>query len=415
MSSENWSKVDNVAKVFLATHTKRDSRSLRISMTLSEKVDPALLQEALLSAIKSRPQFQVRIRRGFFWHYLEATDALPKVTLEKDRPCPTLYGNAYDKTLHYSVTYYQNRINLDIFHALSDGTGALLFLRSIVLRYLKLKYPSKMQSVSPWPSGSATDLSQNSFKQFYDKGKNLNFAKKNAYHIHGAKLSQNQLQFFEVQMPAGEVLKRAKECKVTLTSYIGALLMLSIYKDMPLLKRKKPVSISIPVNLRNFYPSETLRNFFNNINVAHIFHGEETLSDLARDFDDQLKANLTKEKIHQQMNNFQRLENLFFIRMVPLLFKQPVVKFFSKRNDKQVSCILSNMGVLKLPEEMKQFVTGYSAHCSHTELFLTICCYEDTMSFGITSAYRNTNVIKNFVRSFSKEGIPVKLYATEVL
>lgn len=415
MSSDNWSKLDNVAKVFLATHTKRDTRSLRISMTLSEAIDPEILQKALLSAIKSRPQFQVRIRRGFFWHYLDSTDAIPKVQPEKDRPCPVLYGREYENPLHYSVSYHKNRINLDMFHALTDGTGALEFLKSIVLRYLRLKYPEEMKDVSYGPSGSATELGQNSFKQFYDKGKNIDFTKKKAYHIRGTKLSQNQLQFFEAQMPSADVLAKAKECKVSLTSYLGALMMMAIYKDMPLLKRKKPISISVPVNLRNFYPSETLRNFFNSVNVMHVFQGDETIESLAKEFDEQLKANLTKEKIQQQMNNFQRLENIFFIRMVPLFVKQPVVKYFSKRNDKQVSAVLSNMGVLKLPEEMQPYVKGYSAHCSHHALFTTICSYDGTISFGITSAYRSTNVIKNFIRSFSKEGIPVTIYATEVL
>ena len=128
MSSENWYKVDNVAKVFLATHNERDTRSLRVSCTLKEPINPDLLQEALMATIKRRPLFQVRIRRGLFWHYLETTDVMPKVTEEHERPCPVLYGKNYTGSLHYSVTYFHNRINVELFHALSDGTGALEFL-----------------------------------------------------------------------------------------------------------------------------------------------------------------------------------------------------------------------------------------------------------------------------------------------
>ena len=71
MASSNWYKIDNVSKVFLATVGKRDTRSIRLSCTLNEDVDPELLKEAVLSAIEDRPQVQVRIRRGFFWHYME--------------------------------------------------------------------------------------------------------------------------------------------------------------------------------------------------------------------------------------------------------------------------------------------------------------------------------------------------------
>ena len=79
MGSDNWYRIDNVAKVFLATAGKRDTRSFRLSCTLKEEIDPKLLQEAVISAIEDRPQVQVRIRRGLFWHYLEDTDLLPVV------------------------------------------------------------------------------------------------------------------------------------------------------------------------------------------------------------------------------------------------------------------------------------------------------------------------------------------------
>ena len=74
MGSANWYKIDNVAKIFLATVSKRDTRSFRLSCTLNEKIHAGLLQKAVLSAIQVRPQVQVRIRRGIFWHYMEDTD-----------------------------------------------------------------------------------------------------------------------------------------------------------------------------------------------------------------------------------------------------------------------------------------------------------------------------------------------------
>lgn len=191
--------------------------------------------------------------------------------------------------------------------------------------------------------------------------------------------------------------------------------MMAIYDDMSALKRKQPITISMPVNLRNYYPSETSRNFFNNINISHIFTGDETLESLAKEYDAKLKNILQPEQIRRQMDHYQLIERLFFIRMVPLLIKQPVVKYFSKQENKRVSVVVSNLGIMKIPEEMQQYVKKYSAFCSHSELFMTICSYQDHMTLGITSGYRNTGVLKNFVRGFSKEGIPVQVQATEVV
>lgn len=415
MNTENWYKVDNVAKVFLATHNERDTRSLRVSCTLTEPIDPELLQKALDATIKRRPQFQVRIRRGLFWHYLESTDVKPVVLREHDRPCPILYGKNYTGILHYSVTYFHNRINVELFHALSDGTGALEFLNILVQNYLRLIHPDEMQDISIGLGASADDLSQDSFKKFYSRsGKSAGYVQK-SYHIHGLKLPYNQLQFFEVSMPSDELLKLSRHYQISLSSLIGAKLMMAIYEDMPALKRKQPISISMPVNLRNYYPSETARNFFNNISISHIFTGDETLESLAKEYDAKLKNILQPEQIRSQMDHYQFLEHLFFIRMIPLFIKQPVVRFFSKKEGKRVSAVISNLGVMKLPTPMQQYVRKYTAFCSHSELFMTICSYQDEMVLGITSGYRNTGVLKNFVRSFSKEGIPVTLQATEVV
>lgn len=415
MNSDNWYKVDNVAKVFLATHTDRDTRSMRLSCTLNEMIEPECLEKALIKTIKSRPFFQVRIRRGFFWHYLESTDEMPVVMEEHERPCPVLYGKNNKRILHYSVTYYHKRINFEIFHALSDGTGAIEFLNLLVANYLSLKHPQELKGIDMGNDGSRADLEEDSFKRFYGKkGKPAPPVKK-SYHIRGRMLPYDQLQFFEVTMEGKEVVSAAKKMGVSVSSLVGANLMLAIYHDMPATKRKLPITISMPVNLRNYYPSDTSRNFFNSIYISHEFTGEETVEELAQEFYKKMRENLNPKIIRQNMDHYQQLEHLFFVRMIPLALKQPVVKYFSKMESKKVSAVISNMGVVKLPEEMQPYVKKYTAFCSHNELFMTICSYGENMTFGITSGYRNTGVLKTFIRSFSKEGIPVTVNATEVV
>ncbi|MCR5415856.1 MAG: hypothetical protein K6E79_03570 [Pseudobutyrivibrio sp.] len=414
MSRDNWYKVDNVAKVFLATAAKRDTRTLRVSCTLWEEVDPELLQEAVLSAIQIRPQFQVRIRRGVFWHYMEDTDLQPVVTEEHGRVCPILYqpGRAM---LHYKVTYYHNRINLDLFHAISDGTGALEFLNIIVSDYLKLKYPDKFDDVVIHSGASEDDLNQDSYKQFFGSMGLKASSLKKAYHPSGLKLPYDQLQFFEVQMPVDQILPKAKELGVSLTSYIGARFMLAIHSDMPPRKKGIPVNVSLPVNLRNYYPSYTSRNFFNNVNVNHVFDEEISLEDLAKEFDAKMKENLTEENIKKQMDNFETMEYVAPVRAVPLFIKQWVVRYGSKVTDKKVSVVLSNLGVQKPPKEMADKVQNYSAFCSSSNLFSTMSSYNGVLTLGIASPYSNTRVVKKLVRDLSGDDIKIKLYATEVI
>ncbi|MBO4905335.1 MAG: hypothetical protein J5367_08955, partial [Lachnospiraceae bacterium] len=261
MAKDNWYKVDNVAKVFLATVSKRDTKTLRVSCTLKEKIDPDILQKAVLSAIQDRPQVQVRIRRGLFWHYMENTDITPEVTQESDRICPLLYTPA--KTmLHYRVTYFNDRINLDIFHAITDGTGALEFLNIIVLDYLKFRYPGEFEGVTIHSGASADDLSQDSYRQFFgNMGLGGGSSSGRACHPGSLKHPYDQLQFFEIHMPVEQLLTRSRQLGVSLTSYIGARWMMAIRDVIPPRRRNRPVTIALPVNLRNYYPSYTSRNF----------------------------------------------------------------------------------------------------------------------------------------------------------
>ena len=352
MNNNHWYKVDNVAKVFLATVSARDTRTLRISCTLKEDIDPELLKEAVLLSIQDRPQVQVRIHRGLFWHYLEDTGNLPEVYEERERICPLLYIPGKNM-LHYQVTYFRSRINLDMFHALSDGTGALEFLNIIVLHYLKLRYPGQLDDVTIHSGASAGDLSQDSYRQFFE---NMNFSgsasQKRAYHPGGLKLPYDQLRFFEIHIPSSPLLQKARELGVSLTSYIGAVWMLAIRSDMPSRKRKLPVTITLPVNLRNYYPSQTSRNFFNNIDITHVFTDDISLEELAVEFNESLKAQLNESRIKKQMNNFETMEYVMPVRAIPLFIKQIVVRHFTKLSERNASMVLSNMGVQKPPEQV---------------------------------------------------------------
>lgn len=417
---QDWYRLDNVAKVFLANHNKRDTRVMRISCTLNEEINPEYLQQALDTTMHFLPEFQVRIRRGFFWHYMEETDVRAIVSEDKDRACPILYGNNYRGILHFRVTYYGNRINIDMFHALSDGTGALRFIKLLTLNYLKIAHPGKLDDVSLDGGASDDDRLRNSYAQFYEDTdgaipKSILNKKKKAYHIMSKKLPYDQLQFFEIHFETDKLLKRAKEMGVTLTSYLGAELMIAINKDRPFSSKRKPITITLPVNLRNYYPSETMRNFFNNVDVSHEFDGTETVESLSKMFDEKLRASVTPEMIRKQMNRYESMERLFFTRMVPLAIKQPVVKFFSKKESKTVTAVLSNLGPQKVPEAMSEYIQSFSDYCSTERLFITTTSFGNDMVMGIASAYSGTGVIRKLIGALREEGSEVTVYASEVI
>jgi NRPS condensation-like uncharacterized protein len=417
MDYDTWYRVDNVAKVFLASANERDTRSFRITCTLKEEIEEPVLENAVKIAAKERPQYQVTILRGVFWHYMEQIDDEPEVSEENDRPCPMFLSSKYFGKLHYRVTYFHKRINLDFCHAIADGNGAIEFLNLIVYHYLKLKYPGMLPDLTMTSGASEADLSEDSFRQYYSKKqKNIKKKKrKRAYHIKGSKLPYNQTRFMEVQMDVKAILQKAKENKVSLTSYIASKLMMSIYKDMPVLKRSQPVTISMPVNLRNYYPSFSSRNFFNSVSVSHYFKSTDTFESVAAQFQEALKQELTPEAIEARMIDYEKLERSFFIKTFPLFIKNLVVNIGAKNSAKKVTAVVSNLGILKVPEALDSYIESYNAYCSTSSLFVVCSTYKDKFVLGISSAYKNTRVLRDFIKGIADEGIDITLYSTEVI
>ena len=412
--SDSWYKVDNVAKVFLATASMRDPRVFRISCTLQEQVDPDTLNEALRRTAQEWPQFQVTLHRGLFWHYFESTDLMPAAQPETKAPCAPLYTPERRNRLIYRVTYFGARINLEMFHAITDGNGGLLYLKSIVRNYLALRHPSELDSVPSPNSASAGDLAQDSFRNFYGGTRRRKAEKKTkVYRLHGF-LPYDQLQFFEGHLSARQVLDRSHALGVSMTSYLGACFMLAIYHDMPALERSKPISISLPVNLRSYYGTETARNFFNSIRISWVFRGDETLETLAKGFDAKLREALKDERVKARMDGFEKLEQMPGIKLVPLFIKNAVVNLFNTLEAKKVTLTISNMGRIPLQKELQPYIKGFTAFCSSPTAFTTVCSYGDDLVLGTTWAFRSTEMLKNFYRRLSAEGLDITLYATEV-
>lgn len=421
-----WQQVDNVANTFLATYNNRDPRVMRVCCTLNEEIDPRILQEALNETVRIRPQFQVRIHRGFFWRYIEESSDVPKVRKEKGRVCPNLYYQDRPEKPLYKVSYFGRRINIDIFHAIADGTGAMEFLNVLVVEYLRRVHPHKIGDIYLYKEQASRNLTENSFKTNYKKElvKELKKEKgalilpdgmKRAYHYPSRKLPYEQLQFFEIHVPLDVVKSRAKNFGVGMTSYLGAALIMSFAQSMTLFGRKKPVTISMPVNLRNYYDSDTVRNFFNNVSISHICDGRETLKNLSAEYQEQLLDALKEENVKKQMSYLQDFQTQWVIRAVPLIIKEPGLLFFVKQNEKRVSAVLSNLGTVKMPDEISGYIDHYCGYCSSENPFIVLSSFKNTLTMGVSYPYADPTLMRNFVGILTEKGIPVKLYATEVV
>jgi NRPS condensation-like uncharacterized protein len=414
-----WIRLDNASKIFPATCNDRDTKVFRLACELVEAVEPEILQKALDATIERFPLYKSVLRRGIFWYYLETSDIHPVVEKEDYPVCAPIYRKD-KRNLLFRTFYYNNRINLEVFHALSDGTGALWFMKTLVFHYLLIKYKDEFTGELPKLNynASISEKMDDSFIRYYP-GKDFHkttvkdYKKETpakAYHIRGTRLDENRVKVIEGAMSVKAVLEEAHKYNTTLTIFLASLLICSIYQEMPLRRKSYPVVLSVPINLRQFFKSETARNFFCTMNIAYRFEESSAdLKDVIRSVSESFRTELTEERLYQQLNWFISLERNPFARVVPLPFKNYSLRIANKVSDMGVTSSISNVGQISMPSEFDGYIRQFIIIPNIKKPKMAICTFGDRLVVSFASPFQETEIQKTFFESLSKMGVEIEI------
>ena len=400
-----WRKLDNAAQAFPAATGKKDTRVFRFYCMLKEDVQEELLQRALEQTLEKYPLFLSVLRKGLFWFYMEPRDIPALVHPESRPPCSRIYVPDQKKLL-FEVTYYKKRINFEVFHGLTDGTGAMNFLKELVRNYLILAHPGEtIPEIDGGQELTQNDYEEDSFSQYYTGAKEKRAKSRPAFQLKGERLEQEEMEITEILLSAGEVHRRAKEYGVSVTAFLAAAFLYAIYEEIPKSRLKRPVSLMIPVNLRNFFPSDSMTNFWSWIETAHDLGENAKLEDVIRKMKDVFGKEALRKEISCRMNDLVRLEKNPFLRAVPLEIKNLFLLAGTTLGDRSVTAVYSNIGRIQMPLEYGKYIKRFGFFASTDKLQLCSCSYGDDLVLGFTSKILNSNICRNFVSILKKEGI----------
>ncbi|RKM58623.1 hypothetical protein D6856_12790 [Butyrivibrio sp. XB500-5] len=410
--SANWYRLDNAAKIVPSTARGANTRVFRITCELKEEIDKATLQSALDETIEEFPFFNCVLHRGLFWYYLEDSNLRAVVEKENSPACLPLYIPGH-KNLLYRVNYFEKRINLEMFHVLADGTGAFMFFKNLITRYIQLKHNLDVD-INPSDDFSLEEKNGDAFKDFYSKQKGLKQLREmssvRAYQLSG-EIDDNLLpHLLEGTISASKFLDVAHKYNTTVGVMCVAVYIKAVLQGMSLFQRKRHVVVSVPVNLRQFFKSGTARNFFGIINIDFA-PGENSgeLEDIIAFVDKSFKEKLSSENIEKTMNSYAALEHNVGIKIIPLPIKDMGIGFFDKNAKKGVTSSMSNLGQIKMPEEVEDYIDRFSAFMTAASQQITVCSYKDKMVFGEVSPYKTHKVMLNFFRCLTGMGLEVEL------
>lgn len=411
-----WTKLDNASKIFPATCNNKDTKVFRLSCELYDYVDPAVLQQSLDLTLESFPLYKSVLRRGVFWYYFESSDINPQVEIESNPLCSPIYIKD-KRDLLFRVFYYNKRINVEIFHALSDGAGATWFMETLIYHYIIIKHKKTFEDKIPKMTYSAS-ISQkmdDSFGRYYN-GETTSPTKDNikkisrAYQIKGNRIDEKRIKLIEGSMSVKEVLSLTREYNTTLTVFLASLLIYSIYKEMPAKMKKRPIVLSVPINLRQFYESSTARNFFSTMNISYDFknNGSE-FQKIVQYIGDSFKKSLNKEELDKHLNKLVSLEKNPFTRVIPLTLKDLSLRIADMLNDRKITSSISNIGKINLPIEFDDYINQFSVCVSARRPLITLCSYKDKLVISFTSPFEETDIQRTFFQFLSEKGIAIEI------
>jgi hypothetical protein len=412
MERKNWYKLDNAAKIVPSTARGANTRVFRLTCELKEKVEKDMLQIALDETIDEFPFFNCVLHRGLFWYYLEDSDLRPVVELEHTPACMPLYIPGH-KNLLYRVNYFDKRINLEMFHVLADGTGAFMFFKTLIIRYLQLKH-SLSEDIKPVDEFSVEEKNVDAFIDNYSKQKGLKQLKEmsavKAYQVSG-ELDENLLpHLLEGTVSSSKFLELAHQHNTTVGVLCVAIYIKAAILSMNRGQKKRHVVVSVPVNLRQFYHSGTARNFFGVINIDYDpANYDGNLNTIIEPVDKAFKEKLSAENIEKTMNSYSALEHNLAVKVVPLPIKDFTIGRFDAAAKKGVTTSMSNIGRIKMPKEVEEYIDRFSAFMTAASQQVTVCSFGDKMTFGEASPFKTHRVMLNFFRCLSEQGIEVEL------
>lgn len=414
-----WEKLDNTAHLFPVIASEQMSNVYRVSVTLQELVDPVLLQQALDIVLPKFDGFNLRLRHGVFWHYFEENNKeAPRVKEETSFPCRRIRTNRNNSYL-FRVTYYQFRINVEVFHALTDGMGAMNFLKELTYQYLRLRHPELAGSVRDHLSTGTTLSREDSFLKNFKKTSPKMYPTKRAFLMKGERLAAGELGVMHGYMSIAQLKTVCKGYGATINEYLVAAYAYSIYKEylhgMP---SDLPIRVAVPVNLRPYFDSITTKNFFAMVSAEFWPQKEKySFEEVIGIIRDSLHSQLTRDHLEQVFSYNVSKQKSLLLRLLPLPLKYMGMRFVFTRSALANTSTVSNVGVISVEEAYKPYIDRFHVFMTISKgqhMKGTVCSYGDTLVFTFSFDLKDASLQRGFFTTLAEDGLHVEIESNGV-
>lgn len=414
-----WDQLDNTAHLFPVIAGESMSNVYRISVTLTELIDSECLQQALDIVLPKFDGFNLRLRQGVFWYYFEENGKpAPKVREETTFPCRYIHQNRNNSYM-FRVTYYKYRINLEVFHVLTDGMGGINFLKELTYQYLRLVHPELKCAKGDALTSSTSLNREDSFLKNYRKSSEKGYQTKKAYLIKGEKLAPGEFGIMHGYMQISELKEVCHRYGVSINEYLVAVFVWSVYKEcMHGMPSKKPVRVAVPVNLRPYFNSITTKNFF--VMVSAEFYpvkDEYIFEEVVEAVKGSLKEQINKENLEKLFSYNVSNEKILIARAAPLFIKNIAMRMVYTKSALANTSTITNIGNITVDDAYRPYVEMFHSCLAMSKgqhVKGNICSYGSTLVFSFSYDLADSSVQRGFFRKIAQDGVDVEIESNGV-
>lgn len=417
-NADFWLRLDNAAKIYPAITNRELTSVFRLSARLKQPVRISCLLEAIAGIEERFPYYKVVKKTGFFWFYLERSHAPVKVGYDDDLPCRAFGRNEQ----LFRILVKDRYISAEFSHLIGDGGGAMELMRTLLLSYFSkcgTDVPEADYRLKPEEKPLPEEY-EDAFKRFFKKLPVRKTVLPRAFHLPMPLNRKPRLRVINAHIPIKALKEEAKKHNMNITGYVVAVYMYSmqeIYKEMsPLQKRfaGKVIRMQVPINLRQMYPSVTMRNFsLYVLPDIDLRLGDYSFEEILRSVYHQMQLQTEKKLIGKMLSRNVSGERIWAVRVMPIFIKSLVLLYLYKRGAREYSGVVSNLGKIDFGEAVNSQLAGFTFVPPPMNKKCKINCAISSFGEELVITYGNISASRKLeqkVFSFlSSRGIPVRI------
>lgn len=323
------------------------------------RVEAKLKNEVVVSAVKEAVKVMEK-RHPYFFMHIEKADR--KLVLVKSSTDNEIKENAalcrpfelFNKGKLIRFVYTKDTLGIEFFHCLTDGHGSQAFFAEFLKEYVKL-VSANVKAEDDSDIKKEDNLSD-MFSELYhnEGGKEVSRFMGSCFQF--PKQKEQPLAANSIYMNSADLKSAAKQYGVSISVYICAVQIASLIKTYNV---KKKIRISIPVDLRRFFKSESCRNaslyFFVVVKPDKIKNFEMLIQTVAEQF----KENLTEESLRDLSYTNVKTAELKIYKIIPIWLKKIVMNIgYYLFGEKQFTTALTNLGIINFDDEVNKEVSN---------------------------------------------------------